>query len=172
MPAAATSLTAFAAPGTSKLCSSVREKTQRKLRRFRAHYCLRHRNTPEVFPVTGVFQWRESLACLFHPHAGLTNEATPETIEELHPCSMWACGAAGSALPWHGRGHRFDPDQVHQLSSPPWRQLAPILLFSDRIDGGFWRAGLRLPCSSLQQPSWASGARREWSPPYPQRPPA
>ena len=26
---------------------------------------------------------------------------------------MWACGAAGSALPWHGRGHRFDPDQVH-----------------------------------------------------------
>src|ERR1700734_3446850 len=28
---------------------------------------------------------------------------------------LWACGAAGSALPWHGRGHRFDPDQVHQL---------------------------------------------------------
>ena len=28
----------------------------------------------------------------------------------------WACGAAGSALPWHGRGRRFDPDQVHQLS--------------------------------------------------------
>src|ERR1700692_177022 len=27
----------------------------------------------------------------------------------------WACGAAGSALPWHGRGHRFDPDQVHQI---------------------------------------------------------
>src|SRR5215470_1350723 len=30
---------------------------------------------------------------------------------------MWACGAAGSALPWHGRGRRFDPDQVHQKSS-------------------------------------------------------
>jgi putative endonuclease len=29
----------------------------------------------------------------------------------------WACGAAGSALPWHGRGRRFDPDQVHQF--PP-----------------------------------------------------
>src|SRR5208283_5875959 len=28
----------------------------------------------------------------------------------------WACGAAGSALPWHGRGRRFDPDQVHQIS--------------------------------------------------------
>src|SRR5580704_13659139 len=30
---------------------------------------------------------------------------------------LWACGAAGSALPWHGRGHRFDPDQVHQKVS-------------------------------------------------------
>src|ERR1039458_8834205 len=29
----------------------------------------------------------------------------------------WACGAAGSALPWHGRGRRFDPGQVHQLPS-------------------------------------------------------
>ena len=29
---------------------------------------------------------------------------------------MWACGAAGSALPWHGRGRRFDPGQVHQFS--------------------------------------------------------
>src|SRR5258707_14901079 len=29
----------------------------------------------------------------------------------------WACGAAGSALPWHGRGRRFDPDQVHQFLS-------------------------------------------------------
>src|SRR3954470_24426776 len=29
---------------------------------------------------------------------------------------LWACGAAGSALPWHGRGHRFDPGQVHQLN--------------------------------------------------------
>src|ERR1017187_5470928 len=54
---------------------------------------------------------------------GLTNSARPVTIRELHPCSKWACGAAGSALPWHGRGHRFDPDQVHQitqqLSGPP-----------------------------------------------------
>src|SRR6266496_5726265 len=30
----------------------------------------------------------------------------------------WACGAAGSALPWHGRGRRFDPDQVHQFFRP------------------------------------------------------
>jgi hypothetical protein len=32
------------------------------------------------------------------------------------PSQSWACGAAGSALPWHGRGRRFDPDQVHQFS--------------------------------------------------------
>src|SRR5690242_11037989 len=31
--------------------------------------------------------------------------------------NKWACGAAGSALPWHGRGRRFDPDQVHQFPS-------------------------------------------------------
>src|SRR5882762_4462257 len=35
--------------------------------------------------------------------------------------TKWACGAAGSALPWHGRGRRFDPDQVHQTS----QQLRP-----------------------------------------------
>ena len=29
--------------------------------------------------------------------------------------NKWACGAAGSALPWHGRGRRFDPDQVHHF---------------------------------------------------------
>ena len=33
----------------------------------------------------------------------------------------WACGAAGSALPWHGRGRRFDPDQVHQILSFTWQ---------------------------------------------------
>src|SRR5487761_2131598 len=26
----------------------------------------------------------------------------------------WACGAVGSALPWHGRGRRFEPVRVHQ----------------------------------------------------------
>ena len=56
---------------------------------------------------------------------GLTNPALAETIETLHPRSMWACGAAGSALPWHGRGHRFDPDQVHQLN----QQFSSIPLF-------------------------------------------
>src|SRR4051794_23269795 len=39
--------------------------------------------------------------------------------------AQWACGAAGSALPWHGRGRRFDPDQVHQFPAP----LRSLLVF-------------------------------------------
>ncbi len=29
--------------------------------------------------------------------------------------SRWACGAVGSALPWHGRGREFESHQVHQI---------------------------------------------------------
>src|ERR1700730_15970186 len=32
-------------------------------------------------------------------------------------CRQWACGAVGSALPWHGRGREFEPPQVHQSLS-------------------------------------------------------
>jgi hypothetical protein len=39
-------------------------------------------------------------------------ENEPSCFPVVYP---WACGAAGSALPWHGRGRRFDPDQVHHL---------------------------------------------------------
>ena len=28
---------------------------------------------------------------------------------------MWAFSSAGRAPPWHGGGHRFDPDMIHQL---------------------------------------------------------
>jgi hypothetical protein len=38
------------------------------------------------------------------------NQAVTDNKKNL---PLWACGAAGSALPWHGRGRRFDPDQVH-----------------------------------------------------------
>src|SRR6476661_7874292 len=41
------------------------------------------------------------------------DECTP--VSENSRVPLWACGAAGSALPWHGRGRRFDPDQVHHL---------------------------------------------------------
>ena len=44
---------------------------------------------------------------------------------EVASRSLWACGAAGSALPWHGRGHRFDPDQVHQLNQSFRSSLPP-----------------------------------------------
>ena len=97
-------------------------------------HSLRHRDTPKVFPVTAVFTGLRTRSVLFPVEVAvrcgrranapptsrgsrvprLTNPALPETIGELHPRSTWACGAAGSALPWHGRGHRFDPDQVHQ----------------------------------------------------------
>lgn len=29
----------------------------------------------------------------------------------------WAVGAVGSALPWRGRGHRFDPGTVHHFDN-------------------------------------------------------
>ena len=31
---------------------------------------------------------------------------------------VWACGAVGSALPWHGRGQGFESLQVHQNHCP------------------------------------------------------
>ncbi len=67
----------------------------------------------------------------------------PRRIPEngTSPSSEWACGAAGSALPWHGRGHRFDPGQVHQQinravsevrvsASSSYTRLIRILIFS------------------------------------------
>src|SRR4051812_43692655 len=59
---------------------------------------------------------------------------------------MWACGAAGSALPWHGRGHRFDPDQVHQIPHQTNNLEMRLLLFeAARVLKG---ANLRFPSSS------------------------
>src|ERR1700716_2658155 len=37
-------------------------------------------------------------------------------VSDFSALQSWVCGAAGSALPWHGRGRRFDPDQVHHIS--------------------------------------------------------
>ena len=42
------------------------------------------------------------------------NKGRPHGQPLVSP-NKWACGAAGSALPWHGRGRRFDPDQVHHI---------------------------------------------------------
>jgi hypothetical protein len=58
---------------------------------------------------------------------GLTNPARAETIRELHPPLSGPVAQFGSALPWHGRGRRFDPDQVHQF--------IPHVCWSDSFPG-------------------------------------
>lgn len=44
----------------------------------------------------------------------------------------WAVGAVGSALPWHGRGHRFEPGTVHH---PQIVSVSPSLIRSERYWG-------------------------------------
>src|SRR5437016_2539415 len=39
-----------------------------------------------------------------------------------------ACGAVGSALPWHGRGREFESHQVHQNASNTYRHSPARLL--------------------------------------------
>src|SRR5712671_8030543 len=53
---------------------------------------------------------------------------------------LWACGAAGSALPWHGRGRRFDPDQVHQSFN---NLMEPALRAWPEISRSFCPFGLQ-----------------------------
>src|SRR5438270_8293993 len=56
----------------------------------------------------------------------------------------------GSALPWHGRGRRFDPDQVHHLfnnlADPPrsaWPEIGRKFEEASAVSTCF---GLRLSC--------------------------
>ena len=80
---------------------------------------------------------------------GLTNHTASTTMSIS--LSMWACGAAGSALPWHGRGRRFDPDQVHQLIQQlkqEERSQAGVCIITSRfaaIGKGFRRCALPPP---------------------------
>src|SRR6266704_240748 len=46
----------------------------------------------------------------------------------------WACGAVGSALPWHGRGRRFEPDQVHQTKPNKTKHRLALALRQQRAD--------------------------------------
>ena len=79
----------------------------------------------------------------FSSRCDLTNIVCSARIERVLP-QKWACGAAGSALPWHGRGHRFDPDQVHQsfqaFRGTSLPRLCRILIANSRIftSGRFW----------------------------------
>src|SRR5271167_4033796 len=43
---------------------------------------------------------------------GAVGAASPNAMMGL---KSWACGAVGSALPWHGRGQGFESLQVHQI---------------------------------------------------------
>jgi hypothetical protein len=86
--------------------------------------------------------WQPQLEAAADPNAprppdrlGLTNRERPGENRGVQLC-MWACGAAGSALPWHGRGHRFDPDQVHQshqaFSATSLRRLCRIFVANSK----------------------------------------
>ena len=49
----------------------------------------------------------------------------------------WACGAVGSALPWHGRGQGFESLQVHQFN--------PMLPIAHLLVGFLFGVDLRYP---------------------------
>ena len=55
----------------------------------------------------------ETLPSIFFGHGQFDDFSRLRENKESLP--QWACGAVGSALPWHGRGRRFDPDQVHHF---------------------------------------------------------
>jgi hypothetical protein len=97
-----------------------------------------------------------SAARVFDPFVGLTKAALYRRIGRVQPLHLWACGAAGSALPWHGRGHRFDPDQVHQitqqLSGTPLQRLAANWQQISNC-----RAAK--PCQSSPSPLWSATLR-------------
>ena len=63
----------------------------------------------------------------------------------------WACGAVGSALPWHGRGRRFEPDQVHQFIRRKIKLSAPDALTSHGADCGKPRADLDRAANKIRK---------------------
>src|ERR1700712_4930721 len=52
-------------------------------------------------------------------------------ISESPTCTVWACGAVGSALPWHGRGQGFESLQVHQ--KPVFEKYSPVSAAARKI---------------------------------------
>ena len=45
-------------------------------------------------------------------------------------CIIWGRSSAGRALEWHSRGHRFDPDRLHQMAEE--RVFRFSVIFSKR----------------------------------------
>ena len=62
----------------------------------------------------------------------------PRKKREKH---SWAFSSAGRAPPWHGGGHRFDPDKVHQFihKSTPTGVLFSRLPASSIVSNGGMR---------------------------------
>src|SRR4051794_11855564 len=74
------------------------------------------------------------------------NEVT-STRRVVSP-KTWACGAAGSALPWHGRGRLFDPDQVHQHLQI---KMPSIYILRSQSSGRFYIGCAELPLLRLAE---------------------
>src|ERR1035441_8572602 len=100
------------------------------------HY-LRHRNTPQVFPVTQVFSFRRGCGSIAgtrrsRPWAGfelkcrrsLTNYAPAETIEKLHPLQHVGL--------WRSLGARFH-GMEEVVGSIPTRSTKSDYKFSDSL---------------------------------------
>ena len=79
----------------------------------RVPYYLRHRKPPQVFPVTEVFPLRAGCGAGFQVQ-GLTNPAPAETIDKLHPSSVWACGAV-----WERASMAWKRSSVRSRPGPP-----------------------------------------------------
>ena len=77
---------------------------------------------------------------------------------------MWACGAVGSALPWHGRGQGFESLQVHQIPqtlSAHWLASWPTLesIWSLNLDATRFGGSPRRPgCEGVC--AWVSSVHR------------
>ena len=127
--------TAEKAPPEIQCCHGVRgRRTLASSPVSRALYCLRHRKPPKVFPVTQVFPLRAGCggdggSSSEPPRAGfqagsrqgLTNPAAAETIEKLHPRSMWACGAV-----WERASMAWKRSSVRSRPGPPIKSIAYV----------------------------------------------
>src|SRR5581483_2142045 len=99
---------------------------------------------------------RSSTFVLWYSYSGAEDKVEPPTpVREAARSSNvmigkflseWACGAVGSALPWHGRGREFESLQVHQIFFKP--KIHPEMM-ADRGAGG------RTPIAASQNSSEA-----------------
>ena len=73
-----------------------------------------------------------------------------------HPPKVWACGAVGSAIPWHGIGREFEPPQVLGLRRLSPHQVWPMPKLSRRLVVTQSKAG----GGPVGHPIWTSDPER------------